>query len=121
MLVDDQGENCIVVVAGANAKADPSAIPDAILTATTVVVLQQEVDLAANAPLIARAHHVGARVVLNAAPAHAVSLDLLRKIDILVVNEAEALHPCARPADGVPHRANSHCLPRPQCQSSQSY
>ncbi len=90
VLVDDQGENCIVVVAGANAKADPSAIPDAILTATTVIVLQQEVDLAANASLIARAHHLGARVVLNAAPAHAVPLDLLRKIDILVINEAEA-------------------------------
>jgi ribokinase len=90
VLVDDQGENCIVVVAGANAKADPSAIPDAMLTSTTVAVLQQEVDLAANASLIARAHHAGACVMLNAAPAHAVPLDLLRKIDILVVNEAEA-------------------------------
>jgi ribokinase len=90
VLVDDEGENCIVVVAGANAKADPSAIADAVLTSTTLVVLQQEVDLAANASLIARAHRAGARVVLNAAPAHPLALDLLRQIDILIVNEAEA-------------------------------
>ena len=45
----------------------------------TVLVLQQEVDVAANAALIARARRASARIVLNAAPAHAVSLDLLRR------------------------------------------
>ena len=90
ILVDDNGENCIVVVAGANAKADPHAVPDAVLTNETVLVLQQEVDVAANAALIARARRAGARIVLNAAPAHAVSLDLLRQLDMLIVNEAEA-------------------------------
>jgi len=44
ILVDDRGENCIVVVAGANAKADPQAVPDAALTLDSVLVLQQEVD-----------------------------------------------------------------------------
>ena len=90
ILVDDNGENCIVVVAGANAQADPTVVPDAALTPETVLVLQQEVDPAANASLIARARGGGARIVLNAAPAHPISLDLLRTIDILVVNESEA-------------------------------
>jgi ribokinase len=90
ILVDDHGENCIVVVAGANADADPLAVPDAALTSKTVLVLQQEVDAAANMALIARARRAGTRIMLNAAPAHPVSLDLLRMIDILVVNESEA-------------------------------
>jgi len=91
ILVDDRGENCIVVVAGANAMADPQAVPDAALTLDSVLVLQQEVDPAANTALIARARGGGARIVLNAAPAHPVSVDLLRMIDFLVVNEIEAM------------------------------
>jgi ribokinase len=90
ILVDDHGENCIVVVAGANAMADSQMVPDAALKPQTVLVLEQEVDLAANAALIARARDASARIVLNAAPAHPVSLDLLHMIDILVVNESEA-------------------------------
>ena len=79
-----------MVVAGANARADPHAVPDAVLTNEAVLVLQQEVDVGANATLIARARRAGARIVLNAAPAHAVSLELLRRLDMLIVNEAEA-------------------------------
>ncbi len=90
ILVDDHGENCIVVVAGANAKADPRAVPDSALTAQTVLLLQQEVDPASNTSLIARARRAGARTILNAAPAHPVSLDVLRMIDVLIVNESEA-------------------------------
>jgi ribokinase len=90
ILVDDRGENCIIVVAGANAMADSRMVPDAALTAQTVLVLQQEVDPAANTALIARARRAGARIVLNAAPAHPVSVDMLRTIDVLVVNEIEA-------------------------------
>ena len=91
ILVDDRGENCIVVVAGANALVDPRAVPDTALTAATVLLLQQEVPAAANSSLIARANRAGARVILNAAPALPVSLDLLKTVDILVVNETEAV------------------------------
>jgi ribokinase len=90
IVVDEHGENCIVVVAGANAMADPGTVPDAALTTQTVLVLQQEVDGAANTALIARARRAGARIILNAAPAHPVSLELLQAIDMLVVNESEA-------------------------------
>jgi ribokinase len=90
IFVTATGENCIVVVAGANGHADPASIPDDVLTREAVLVLQQEVPAAANEAIIRRAHAKGARIVLNAAPARPVSLDLLRQIDVLIVNEDEA-------------------------------
>jgi ribokinase len=91
ILVDAHGENCIVVAAGANARADPEAVPDAALTSATILVLQHEVPERANDRLIARARRFGARIALNAAPARPLTLELLRKIDVLVVNETEAV------------------------------
>jgi ribokinase len=88
--VDAQAENSILVAAGANAHAEPETVPDAVLGAATTLVLQQEVPAAANATLVTRARRHGARIVLNAAPARAVPLDMLRQIDVLVVNESEA-------------------------------
>ena len=43
ILVDAHGENCIVVAAGANVRADPASVPDAALTSATILVLQHEV------------------------------------------------------------------------------
>jgi len=90
ILVDAEAENSIVVAAGANARAEAQAVPDAVLGAATTLVLQQEVPEAANAALVARARSHGARIILNAAPARAVPLDVLRQLDLLVVNESEA-------------------------------
>src|SRR5439155_1061627 len=67
ILVDAHGENCIAVAYGANALADPEAVPDSMLAPGAVLVLQHEVSAQANAVLIARAHRAGARIVLNAA------------------------------------------------------
>ena len=90
ILVDTHGENCIAVASGANALADSSAVPDSVLTPGAIVILQHEVPARANAALIVRARRLGARVVLNAAPARPLSIKLLRQVDVLVVNEAEA-------------------------------
>ena len=90
ILVDAHGENCIAVASGANALADPEAVPDTVLAPGTVVVLQHEVPNQANAELIARAHRAGARIILNAAPARPLSVELLRQVDVLVLNETEA-------------------------------
>jgi len=90
ILVDSRGENCIVVAAGANACVDAASIPDGALTRDNVVVLQQEVPAAANEALIRRARQNGARILLNAAPARAIDVDLLRAVDVLIVNEEEA-------------------------------
>ncbi len=90
ILVAESGENCIVVVPGANEIADPDAVPEAMLGAQTTLLLQQEVPNHANASLIARAKRTGARIVLNAAPAHPAALDYLNQLDVLIVNETEA-------------------------------
>lgn len=90
VLVAESGENCIVVVPGANEFADPDAVPPAMLGTQTTLVLQQEVPDRANASLVARAKLAGTRVVLNAAPAHPAALDCLHELDVLIVNETEA-------------------------------
>jgi ribokinase len=90
ILVDAHGENCIAVAAGANAFADPESVPDSALVPGAVLVLQNEVPAPANAALITRAYRAGARIILNAAPARSLSSELLRQVDVLVVNETEA-------------------------------
>ena len=88
--VDDAGENCITVVAGANAEARAAQVPDAVLNSATTLVMQLEVAIGQVTELAERARSRGARVVLNAAPAHVLPVNLLDAIDVLVVNEAEA-------------------------------
>ena len=88
--VDARGENCITIVAGANAQVDPASLPDELLQAGTTLVMQLEVPLDAVTTVAARARARGARTVLNAAPAHALPPALLAVIDVLIVNEIEA-------------------------------
>jgi ribokinase len=88
--VDARGENAITVVAGANGDARAAQVPDAALVPGGTLVLQLEVPAAEVLLLARRAHDLGARVLLNAAPAAEASDDLLRRVDIVVVNETEA-------------------------------
>jgi ribokinase len=90
ILVDDAGENAIVVVPGANDQVDPAAVHDAVLTSDTVLLLQHEVPPSANGALIARAASAGTRIVLNAAPALSLERRLLETVNMLIVNESEA-------------------------------
>jgi ribokinase len=91
ILVDAAGENCIAVVAGANAHVNPAGVADEELTPTTLLVLQQEVPAGANATLVERAHRLGARTLLNAAPARPLSREVVDQLDFLVINELEVL------------------------------
>jgi ribokinase len=90
ILVSDAAENMIVSVSGANALANPGTIPDKILTPSSTVSLQHEIPADANRALIDRARRNGSRIVLNASPWRALSLDTLRSVDYLIVNESEA-------------------------------
>jgi ribokinase len=90
ILVDDAGENAIVVVPGANESVDPESVPDAVLAPSAVLLLQHEVAPSANAALVARAARAGTRIVLNAAPARPLTAKLLAMIATLIVNESEA-------------------------------
>lgn len=84
--VEDSGENTIVVVAGANALVQAPLSVDA-----DAVVLQLEIPLQVVAATVLAARAAGALVVLNAAPALEVPAQVLRDVDVLVVNATEAL------------------------------
>jgi ribokinase len=90
ILVSATGENMIASVPGANTLADPSSIPDALLTRGSTVSLQHELPAAANQAVIERARRNGSRVVLNASPWRPLAIETLHAVDCLIVNELEA-------------------------------
>ena len=82
ILVDDAGENVIVVAPGANARLTASDID---VGETDAVLCQLEIPVEAVAAAADRASFF----CLNAAPARAVPLDLLRRADLVVANRYE--------------------------------
>lgn len=88
VLVDAHAENSIVVIAGANAGLRPDHIDEAAesLQQAAVVVAQLEVPVDA---VRAAARHSRRLFILNPAPAQPLDDDLLRLVDVLVVNESE--------------------------------
>ena len=85
IVVDDQGENTIVVVPGANGAVRlPQALPRC-----RVVVAQLEVPLATVTAGFAAARAAGAMTVLNPAPAADLTAELLGLADVVVPNEHE--------------------------------
>ena len=89
--VDAAGANQIVVAAGANALAHAEGMADLTLGEGDVLLLQREVpeDQCLAAARLMKA--AGGRVILNLAPAQAPADELLACVDMLVVNEHEAL------------------------------
>jgi ribokinase len=86
---DLAGRNQIVVARGANARADPEQVEEALLRPATWVVQQMETTPEATATLLRRARAGGARTILNLAPAAPLPEGALRAADVLVVNEDE--------------------------------
>ncbi len=89
--VDARGANTITVVAGANAALRAADVPDDALGGHATLLMQLEVPLPEVAALARRARMRGTRVMLNAAPAATLPADLLDDLDVLVVNESEAV------------------------------
>jgi ribokinase len=91
-IFDDEGDYGAVIVSGSNlilGEADVSAA-HGLLSKTTLLVLQNEIPDAANVVGANAVKQSGGRVLINAAPARALSSDLQPLIDILVVNAIEA-------------------------------
>ena len=88
--VSTDGENTIVVAPGANAGVALDADALARVATADVLLAQLEVPLE---PVLAaaRARRAGARFVLNAAPSRPLPDELTDAVDVLVVNEHEAL------------------------------
>jgi len=90
VMVEEGGENQIVVASGANLNVSAEQLPDALLTRETTLVLQMEVPVKEIEAVIWRARQASSRVVLNLAPAGDIDEAALRACDVLVVNEGEA-------------------------------
>jgi ribokinase len=89
--VDAHGENAIVVASGANRLAVAKQLEALALGATDTLVLQRETPPPEVEAAAIHAKAKGARVILNLAPAGPPGEKLLAALDILVVNEHEAL------------------------------
>jgi ribokinase len=85
--VSDDGENAITVAPGANDDLLPSHWPADLKISHLLMQLETPVPTVLAYAQAARAQ--GAKVVLNAAPARALPEELLRCIDMLIVNEGE--------------------------------
>ena len=87
IIVDENGQNSIVLSAGANGKVDfydIDSAPDA-----EILLLQFEIPMDSVLHAAKRYKTKGATVILNPAPARQIPAELLRLIDILVPNESE--------------------------------
>jgi ribokinase len=84
------GENQIVVASGANADVSASQVPDEVLKEGNILLLQMEVPIQENFLLMERAKNLGAKIILNLAPAFHIPQKMLELADYLIVNELEA-------------------------------
>ncbi len=87
-IVDREGDYGAVIVSGANLQLETARIT--VPEGARIVVLQNEIAEAANIDVAQKARAAGARVVLNAAPARALTAELLDLVHLLVVNRVEA-------------------------------
>jgi ribokinase len=90
ILVADDGENVIVLEAGANGRLRPDDLDAAAFRGAAVALFQLEVphDVVRRGLELARA--AGARTALNAAPPDGAAALPPELIDLLIVNESEA-------------------------------
>jgi ribokinase len=88
---DQHGRNQIVVALGANATTRAEQVEATLLGPGTILVTQMEARPEETAAIILRAHASGARTVHNLAPAAPLDRAALAALDILVVNEHEAV------------------------------
>lgn len=92
IVVDDQAENCIIVVSGANASLRPEDVSEALpaIRSADAVVSQLETPLDATFEAFRLARSLNVRTVLTPAPARELPDELLRLCDLCVPNKSEA-------------------------------
>lgn len=90
--VDNQGENCIMVASGANARLGQAQVASALAAETdgTVVLLQLETPIPTVEYAIRQSYQRGMRVVLNPAPAQPLDSAVLACLHVITPNETEA-------------------------------
>ncbi|WP_454565620.1 ribokinase [Pseudomonas sp. AIG] len=115
IVVDDNSQNAIVIVAGANGAMTPAVIDrfDAVLQAADVIICQLEIPDATVGHALKRARALGKTVILNPAPAsRPLPADWFAAIDYLIPNESEATALSGLPVDSLEtaERASSQLI-----------
>ncbi len=92
IVVDDRGENAITVAPGANDHLSIGEVEQAreVIAGAQVLLLQLETPLEPTIRALEIARQAGTCVVLNPAPARALSREVLSLVDFLTPNESEA-------------------------------
>jgi len=92
IIVGPDGENCIAVASGSNAGLAAADVrkAKAVISSADIVLLQLESPLETVQEAAGIAAAAGVPVILNPAPARALSDDILRKVAYLTPNETEA-------------------------------
>ncbi len=85
IVVDDAGENSIIVIPGSNAECPPATT----MNPADVVLAQLEVPISTVTESFRAARNVGATTILNPAPAAELDKSVLALCDIVVPNEHE--------------------------------
>lgn len=93
IMVNDDGDNSIVVIPGANFKLTPDCIEskevDKALKEADYLVAQLETPMETIELAFDKAKKMGLKTVLNPAPAQALSKSLISNVDLLIPNETE--------------------------------
>ncbi|ALI03398.1 ribokinase [Pseudomonas sp. FW306-02-F02-AA] len=104
IVVDDNSQNAIVIVAGANGQLTPGMVAgfDAVLAAADVIICQLEVPMHTVGYVLKRGRELGKTVILNPAPATSpLPADWYSSIDYLIPNESEASALSGLPVDSL--------------------
>ena len=104
IVVDDNSQNAIVIVAGANGLMTPGVVDrfDAVLQAADVIICQLEIPDATVGHALKRGRELGKTVILNPAPAsRPLPSDWFASIDYLIPNESEAAALSGLPVDSL--------------------
>src|SRR5690606_30646406 len=90
--LDANGANTITVASGANGTLSPESIRSFLRCIPTfhVVLLQMEIPFETVQAVLREARKHKVKTVLNVAPATEKARELLKNVDILIVNETEA-------------------------------
>ncbi|AQR66978.1 ribokinase [Janthinobacterium sp. LM6] len=112
ILVDDHGQNSIVIAGGANDLLSPAHIDAAqgLIEQADIVVLQLETPMDTVVHAIKLARSLGKTVVLNPAPAASLPDGVLELVDYLIPNEIEAAMLAGVSPDGADAKALAAAL-----------
>jgi ribokinase len=92
IMVDENGENCIVVAPGSNASLSAYDISDEVYIndPSDVYLMQLEIPVSTVEFVAQKVSEKGNKVILNPAPARQISEDLFRSLYLITPNEVEA-------------------------------